>query len=66
MVSPVLIIFQIINAFGSLGHWGCISIIKATKSEYKFKKMPFSYALCSTVYASNIAALLSVSTKMCG
>jgi hypothetical protein len=50
-VSPVFIIIRVIIAFNSLGHNGCIFMIKLSETTLEVKQMSILlYLLCSTIY----------------
>jgi hypothetical protein len=51
VLYPICIIFHVINAFSSLGHKGCISMIKMSKIITEFRKR---YPSCSVSFVQLI------------
>jgi hypothetical protein len=64
VLSPIFIIFQVINAFLSLGHNGYTSMIKLSEITKEIKKSPISYLLYSAIYVSNITSFFPVVHKI--
>jgi hypothetical protein len=51
VLAPILILFQVINAYNSLRHKGCISVIKLSKITNYTKNSLFFCLICLVLFA---------------